>query len=82
MVRRRLLAWLASANTVTGTVAVTHKGVIRAVLSAACDWDMRDEFRPKPEWSLPHIFGFDGDGKLRLLRLNCPWDESPVATKM
>ncbi len=83
MVRRRLLGWfetLADANTETeagAVVAVTHKGVIRSVLSAACDWDMSDEFRPKPDWSLPHVFAWETGGTLRLVRLNCPWDQPP-----
>lgn len=78
-VRRRLLRWFAETvpNTVTPVVAVTHKGVIRSVLSAACDWDMREEFQPKPDWSLPHIFAF-ADDRLRLVKLNCPWSESPA----
>lgn len=77
MVRRRLLRWCAAAATQTAVVAVTHKGVIRSALSAACGWDMSGDLRPKPNWSLPHIFRLDDDGKLQLVRLNCPWDEPP-----
>lgn len=79
-VRARLLRWLATLATAMPTetpiVAVTHKGIIRSVLSAACDWDMEADFPQKLDWSLPHIFQLP-DGKPRLLRLNCPWDESP-----
>ncbi|MGR3983937.1 MAG: histidine phosphatase family protein [Gammaproteobacteria bacterium] len=77
MVQRRLLRWLeARAAARVNSVAVTHKGVIRSVLSAACDWDMREDFHRKADWTLPHVFCF-ARGALRLARLNCPWDEPP-----
>ncbi len=76
-VRRRMLRWLQTrADAPGGTVAVTHKGVIRSALSAACDWDMREDFHHKADWSLPHVFCFS-HGALQLARLNCPWDEPP-----
>ncbi len=79
MVRRRLLPWLsATAAAHPAALAVTHKGVIRSVLSAACDWDMAADFNQKIDWTLPHIFRFDAGGKLRLARLNCPWNEPPA----
>lgn len=91
MVRCRLLRWFATLiGSDSPIVAVTHKGVIRCALSAACDWDMNDEFHAHVDWSLPHIFVVDGDGgdgdggedggevRVRLVRLNCPWDESPI----
>ena len=77
MVRRRLLRWFAAVADTGPVVAVTHKGVIRSVLSAACAWDMSDEFSAKPDWSLPHIFAINADGTPRLVRLNCPWDQPP-----
>ena len=80
MVRRRLLRWfakVAATHTDTAMVAVTHKGVIRSVLSAACGWDMTTDFNPEPNWSLPHIFEFGPGETLRLVRLDCPWDEPP-----
>ena len=77
-VRARLTAWAATlGDTNRGCVAVTHKGVIRCALSAACDWDMADEFDIEPDWALPHIFQIS-DGEMRLLRLNHPWSESPT----
>jgi len=77
MVRRRLLRWMEARAAAPGNiVAVTHKGVIRCALSAACDWDMREDFHRKTDWSLPHVFCF-ARGAVRLLRLNCPWDEPP-----
>ena len=78
MVRQRLIAWFeAVAATNTAVVAVTHKGVIRSALSAACDWQMEADFRPKPDWSLPHLFELEAGRALRLTRLNCPWDQPP-----
>lgn len=79
MVQQRLLGWLeTAAATNAAVVAVTHKGVIRSVLSVACDWDMSADFSRQTDWSLPHIFRFNADRKLRLARLNCPWDQPPV----
>ena len=82
MVQRRLLRWFettaADSDTAAGAVvAVTHKGVIRSALSAACGWDMSGDLRPKPDWSLPHLFRLGADGKLQLVRLNCPWAQPP-----
>ena len=85
MVQRRLLRWFeatadADSDTTAGAatvVAVTHKGVIRSALSAACGWDMSGDLRPKPDWSLPHLFRLGADGKLQLVRLNCPWAQPP-----
>jgi len=77
MVRQRLTEWLETiAVKYPAVVAVTHKGVIRTALSAACDWDMATDFSEKPDWSLPQLFRLDQDGKLHLTRLNCPWDLS------
>lgn len=78
MVRRRLLRWFETvADLNTAVVAVTHKGVIRSALSAACDWRMTTDFYPKPVWSLPHLFRLGAGGKIQLARLNCPWDQPP-----
>ena len=77
MVQTRILSWLTeNYNGRENLVGVTHKGVIRSVLSLACDWDMTDDFSPEPDWKLPHIFGFE-NRKLRLVRLNCPWQQPP-----
>lgn len=77
MVRERLLQWMrARADASIPTVAVTHKGVIRSALSAACDWDMQKEFHERADWSLPHVFYFR-DGALQLAQLNCAWETPP-----
>ncbi len=83
MVRERLLRWCAKiaaedSDSAAAVVAVTHKGVIRSALSAACGWQMEADFETTPDWSLPHIFRFDSSsGSLRLVRLNCPWQQAP-----
>lgn len=84
MVRERITLWLekmASLNSHSPIVAVTHKGVIRGALSAACAWDMKQDFRDNIDWSLPHIFRVNSaaapEGQIELVRLNCPWDEPP-----
>lgn len=81
-VRRRLARWFAAAaGAARPAVAVTHKGVIRSALSLACDWDMAADFDAafgvEVRWDAPQLFGVDGRGRVRLLRLNCPWDEAP-----
>jgi probable phosphoglycerate mutase len=51
-------------------VAVTHKGVIRAALSLATGWDMKDCPPVRLEWSAAHLFSCDRAGVLRLARPN------------
>jgi len=84
-VRQRLAGWFAEVAAGGGgagpVVAVAHKGVLRSALSLACDWDMAADFDATfgvtVRWDAPQVFRVDGDGRVRLLRLNCPWDEPP-----
>lgn len=70
-VRARLQAWLAAIPPAgPALVAVTHKGVIRAALSLAADWDMRAAFRPRLDWSCGHAFRVGARGTLAVVRLN------------
>jgi probable phosphoglycerate mutase len=70
-VRERLRAWLATLPPQgPALVAVSHKGVIRAALSLACDWDMRADFRPRLDWSCAHALRVDAHGGLSVARLN------------
>ena len=50
-------------------VCVTHKGIIRAALSLALGWDMRDKPPFKLKWRAAHIFVWE-DGRLRLETAN------------
>lgn len=70
-VQARLRPWLAEvAKRGRPVAAVTHKGVIRAVLAIACDWDMTGEAPVKLDWSSAHLFTVDGSGAVRPKRLN------------
>lgn len=50
--------------------AVTHKGVIRAVLALATGWDMTAREPAKLAWSALHLFDLRADGTPRIERLN------------
>jgi broad specificity phosphatase PhoE len=65
---RPLLAEIAQSG--RPTAAVTHKGVIRAVLALATGWDMRDKPPHRLDWSAAHLFRLDASGKPRIARLN------------
>lgn len=58
------------------TVAVTHKGVIRAVLSLATGWDMRQREPVRLDWSRAHLFRLDAAGTPSVERLNLPLEEA------
>ena len=50
--------------------AITHKGVIRALLALALNWDMREPEPVKLAWDAVHLFRLDADGTPRVERLN------------
>jgi probable phosphoglycerate mutase len=52
------------------TLAVTHRGVIRAILAVASGWDMRDAPPEKLDWHAVHLFLLDERGRPRVARLN------------
>ncbi|MCG8689903.1 MAG: histidine phosphatase family protein [Minwuiales bacterium] len=63
-VQSRLLPWLRErAGEGRLSIAVTHKGVIRAVLAAAYDWDMTVEPPVRLNWRSAHLFGLSADGR-------------------
>jgi probable phosphoglycerate mutase len=71
----RVRAWLDEVGTSDGPetwIAVTHRGVIRALLAAAVGWDLQvaAPFRLLPE--RVHRVRRRGDGHLQLLTLNEP----------
>ena len=71
MVQERLTPFLkeiASARLRAG--AITHKGVIRAILALALDWDMREPEPAKLAWDAVHVFRLEPDGRPRVERLN------------
>jgi probable phosphoglycerate mutase len=55
-----------------GVVAVTHKGVIRAILARATGWDMTGRAPAKLNDACAHRFALDAGGAPRIDRLNMP----------
>ncbi len=67
---RPFLALLAAAD--RPTVAVTHKGVLRAVYAAAANWDMVSKQPEKLRDACAQVFALAGDGTPAIHRLNVP----------
>lgn len=69
--RDRIGEWLARiAGAGRPTGAVTHQGVIRAVMSLATGWDMVNEPPLKLDWASVHLFHIGGDGKVEIGEVN------------
>ncbi len=72
----RLRPWLLEiATSGTDTIAVTHKGVIRAVMALATGWDMTGKAPARVLNGAGHIFSLDGQGNPAVVRLNVPLTE-------
>ncbi len=71
-VQDRLRPWLAAvAAEGAETVAVTHRGVIRAVYAMAIDWDMRHSAPVRiARHGAAQLFALDDDGTPSVARLN------------
>ena len=67
MVGERVASWLREVS--TPTLAVTHRGVIRAVLAQATGWDMRGKPPYRLDWSAAQVF-LVRDGEPSIERLN------------
>lgn len=66
-VQGRVLAWMRQvAESAAVVVAVTHKGVIRAMLSEATGWRMTGPPPYKLDWTCAHVFDLDEHGHLKL----------------
>ncbi|HUN48587.1 MAG TPA: histidine phosphatase family protein [Stellaceae bacterium] len=71
MVQERLRPLLAEIGRSRHPIgAVTHKGVIRAVLALATGWDMTAKQPAKLAWSALHIFDIAADGTPGIAELN------------
>jgi len=70
---RPFLAELVDGPALTG--AITHKGVIRAVLALATGWDMREKSDTRLDWRAAHVFSVDRAGRVTPHRLNVPLTE-------
>jgi probable phosphoglycerate mutase len=67
----RIKPWLLEiAREGVPTLAVTHRGVIRAVLAQATGWDMRGPPPAKLDWRAVHFFVVDPQGRPGVERLN------------
>ena len=64
----RVRGWLAELR--EPTLAVTHRGVIRAVFAAASDWDLLGKPPVKLDWGALHFFRIGADGLPSIDRLN------------
>ena len=74
-VQNRVLPWLREqAGEARDVVAVTHKGVIRAVYALASGWDMRDRPPVKLKPATAHRFALAADGRPSVAALNIALD--------
>lgn len=73
---RPLLAELAARG--EDAVAVTHKGVIRALYALATGWDLREKPPAKLRNGCAHLFALGPGGTPRVERLNIPLDETTL----
>ena len=70
-VRARLAAFLLMLDrSPAATLAVTHKGVIRAAISLATGWDFMGKPPVKFDWPCLHLFELDREGVFKLTRPN------------
>lgn len=63
------------------TLAIAHRGVIRAIFSAATGWDMRGRPPLKLDWDALHVFRLDAAGVPSVVQMNVPLVEAGVATR-
>jgi probable phosphoglycerate mutase len=67
----RLRPWLAAmARDGRPTLAITHKGVMRALLAMATGWEMREKPPVRLQSAALHLFAAAPDGTIRLVRAN------------
>jgi len=67
----RVRPWLAEiAAAGEPTLAITHRGVIRAVLAIATGWDMRGAPPARLDWRAVHVFRLAADGRPTVEALN------------
>ena len=69
-VTNRVNSWLREIALEGPTLAVTHRGVIRAILAHATGWDMRGKPPARLEWDAVHLFRLDAQGRPSIERLN------------
>lgn len=78
-VQARIASWLAEVSARGQPIlAVTHAGVIRAVLALATGWQMTGKPPVRLSWSAAHGFVLSADGAPRAGRLNISLVPEPV----
>jgi probable phosphoglycerate mutase len=71
LVGERVRPWLRDvARDGVPTLAITHRGVIRAILAEATGWEMRGAPPAKLDWQAVHLFVVDSRGRPSVERLN------------
>lgn len=75
---RGLLAEIAAAG--QPTLAIAHRGVIRAIFANACGWEMRGRAPQKLDWKSVHVFRLAQDGMPALHRLNVEMQANDAGT--
>jgi broad specificity phosphatase PhoE len=71
LVAERIKPWLREvAAAAVPTLAVTHRGVIRAIFAEAAGWDMRGKPPARLEWDAVHLFELDAEGAPSIRQLN------------
>jgi len=69
-VQQRLRPWLQSIA--TPTLALSHKGIIRAIYALATGWTMLGKPDHQLCWDCIQLFSLDNDGQPHIQRLNIP----------
>lgn len=81
-VQQRLLAWLAGeAGKHSALVAVTHQGVIRALLAHASGWSMTGKAPVRLADDVVHLADVDRSGRIVDVTWNVPLVEGPVGRR-
>ena len=78
-VQARITPWLAEVGDRGHPIlAVTHKGVIRAIIALATGWDMTGKPPARLHRAAAHVFEVTAQGSIAVERLNLPLDGSAV----
>jgi probable phosphoglycerate mutase len=70
-VNQRVQKWIS--NCTEPSIVVSHKGVIRCLLSLATGWDMTHDFPTKMSWDAVHLFDISQPNRPKIHKLNVPF---------
>jgi len=72
-IQNRVRPWLVEIAALRPAVAaVSHKGVIRALMASAYQWNMMGKPPVKLDWTAAHLFDVAPDGALTPVQMNLP----------